>query len=139
MKVLCFPNGAPWTVPIVTTDPLQPELRDWSPTMSKEQTSSFKSWFEENLKEQSADIARHGADSGFPHITYTSDTVQLFDRFGDEIWQMAVEEAEQMGCNVATFIGGFKRADMLDSLDQFKNLMVWFACEYCARELNPDL
>lgn len=96
---------------------------------------TFRAWFKANLSEQALDIASHGADSGFPGISYTSDTVKLFDRFGDEIWTMAVDDAESMGSkNVAEMISGFGRADMLESLDSFKNLMVWFACETLARE-----
>lgn len=96
----------------------------------------FKAWFKENLRDSARDIAEHGADSGFPHITYTSDTVELFDRFGSEIWDYAVEQADDMGCkNVAEMIAGFGRADMLGGLDQFKNLMVWYACEEIAHQM----
>ena len=104
---------------------------------------NFKTWFEQNLSEQASDIANHGADCGFPHITYTSDTVDIFDRFSDEIWEMAVEDAESMDIfdrfrhkNVAEMIADFRRADMLSSLDQFKNLMVWYACEKLANEME---
>jgi hypothetical protein len=97
---------------------------------------NFRSWFNANLRAYARDIAGHGADAGFPCITYTSDTVKIFDRFGDEIWNMAVEEANEFGCkNVADMIAGFRRSDMLDDLATFKNLMVWFACETLAREI----
>lgn len=97
-------------------------------------SSKFRAWFDENLGEWAHDIARHGADAGYPHITYTSDCVKLFNEFEDEIWEMAVTMADDMGeKNVASFIAGFKRADMLESVDTFKNLMVWFACEELAR------
>jgi hypothetical protein len=96
---------------------------------------NFRSWFRANLRDSARDIANHGADCGYPCITYTSDTVKIFDRFGDEIWNMAVEEADSLGCkNVADMIAGFRRSDMLDDLTTFKNLMVWFACEMLARE-----
>jgi hypothetical protein len=97
---------------------------------------NFRSWFNANLRAYARDIAGHGADAGFPCITYTSDTVKIFDRFGDDIWNMAVEEANEFGCkNVADMIAGFQRSDMLDDLATFKNLMVWFACETLAREI----
>lgn len=96
--------------------------------------NTFEAWFAENLSECAGDIAAHGADAGFPHITYTSDTVAIFDTYGDEIWDMGVEAAEESGCkNICEMIAGFGRADMLHSLDTFKNLMVWFACEELAR------
>jgi hypothetical protein len=97
----------------------------------------FRAWFRNNLKDYARDIANHGADAGYPWITYTADTVRLFDRFGDEIWDMAVQDADDMGHkNVAEMIAGFSRADMLEGLDQFKNLMVWYACEKLAREME---
>lgn len=100
---------------------------------------NFRAWFKRNLGESARDIARHGADQGYPYISYTSDTVTIFDKYGDEIWEMAVEDAEQMGAkNVAAMIAGFGRADMLGSLDQFKNLMVWYACEKVAREIDES-
>jgi hypothetical protein len=102
--------------------------------------TTFKAWFNENLKDDAASIASHGADCGFPHITYTSDTVELFDRFGDEIWEMAADEARNLGYpTISAFISDFRRKDMMESLDQFKNLMVWFACEKLACELEDEL
>lgn len=100
----------------------------------------FRAWFKANLKDNARDIARHGADAGYPCITYTSDTVTIFDKFGHEIWEMAVEDASDTGCkNVAEMIAGFGRSDMLDGgLDQFKNLMVWYACEKVAREMEDE-
>ena len=98
--------------------------------------NNFRAWFNANLREHVRDIVSHGADCGFPCITYTSDTVKIFDRFGDEIWNMAVEESESFGNkNVAEMIAGFARGDMLETLDTFKNLMVWYACEAIAREI----
>jgi hypothetical protein len=90
----------------------------------------LRSWFKANLREYARDIANHGADAGFPCITYTSDAVKVFDRFAAEIWDMAVQEASELGCkNACELIAGFGRSDMIDGFDQFKNLMVWYACE----------
>jgi hypothetical protein len=100
-------------------------------------TKTFREWFAAKLKDQARDIANDGADAGFPWITSTADTVRLFDKYGSEIWEMAVEDAESMGHkNVAEMIAGFTRSDMLADLDQFKNLMVWYACEKLAREME---
>jgi hypothetical protein len=96
---------------------------------------NFRSWFNANLRDYSQDIARHGAECGYPCITYTSDTVKIFDKFSHEIWDMAVGEASDLGCrNVCEMISGFRRSDMIDDIDRFKNLMVWFACEKIAHE-----
>ena len=97
----------------------------------------FETWFKANLKDYQNDIANHGADAGFPKITYTADTCKIFDRFAEQIWDMAVEDAESMGYkNVAMMIAEFNRSDMLDTIDSFKNLMVWYACEKLARQFS---
>jgi hypothetical protein len=102
--------------------------------------TTFREWFTENLSDYAADIARHGADAGYPHITYTSDCVKVFDQFADEIWERACDDADNMGNrNVCEMIAGFSRSDMLGSYDQFRNLMVWYMCEEVARGLeNAD-
>jgi hypothetical protein len=81
---------------------------------------TFQEWFEANLSESAADIASHGADAGFPNISYVRDCVELFDHFEEEVWNMAVEDAEELGCkNVAAMISDFNRSDMLNSFDTF--------------------
>jgi hypothetical protein len=100
-------------------------------------SKSFKDWFKANLHEYIKDIASHGADAGYPKITYTADTVDIFDKFGDEIWEMAAEDAEDLGYkNVAAMIAEFGRSDMLSDFDSFKNLMVWYGCEKLANQLT---
>jgi hypothetical protein len=99
----------------------------------------FENWFKANLHEYAKDIASHGADAGYPKITYTADTVKIFDKFASEIWEMAVEDAEDMGYkNAAAMIAEFVRGDMLSDFDSFKNLMVWYACEKLAQQLTNN-
>ena len=99
----------------------------------------FTEWFKENLSEQARDIAEHGADADWPCITYTADCCDLFDQFADEIWDHAVQEAEDFGCkNVAEMIAGFGRSDMLETWDTFRNLMLWYACETVARQITDE-
>ncbi len=98
---------------------------------------SFENWFTANLQEYAADIAVHGADSGFPYITYIGDAVKIFDQFADEIWEMAIEDTEELGYkNIAAMIADFGRSDMLSTFNSFKNLMVWYACEKIARQVT---
>jgi hypothetical protein len=85
--------------------------------------------------EELQDIAGHGADAGWPHITYTRDAVALYDAYECELWDMLNEGAEMMGAkNVQEFVSGFVRSDMADTPDGFKNLVVWYAIEELARE-----
>ena len=99
--------------------------------------NSFKVWFLENLGEHAADIAQHGADTGWPHITYTNDCVKLYDQYQEDIWEMLNEDIEDMGYdNPIAFIATFKRVDMAFSNDGLKNLLVWYACERIANQLE---
>lgn len=101
--------------------------------------SEFRKWFRRNLSDYAKDIANHGADAGYPRITYTSDCVKIFDRFADEIWEMAVEDAEEFGHkNVAEMLASFKRTDMMSYWEGFRNLMLWYACEKVAQEMEND-
>ena len=106
--------------------------------------ATFRQWLIEQYAEDGntgyntlRDIAEHGADAGFGGLIYTSECRELFDRYGDEIWTMAVDDAESQGfANVAEMIAGFSRSDMLSDLDSFKNLMVWYAAEAIARDIT---
>lgn len=93
---------------------------------------NFKDWFNENLGDKAEDIANCGADGGFTSIIYTNEMVEIFDHFQDEIWEMVVNEAEEMGENPITFISSFKRIDMATEFNSFKALLVWYACEKLA-------
>jgi hypothetical protein len=100
---------------------------------------TFRAWFKNNLMDYAKDIANHGADAGYPYITYNTEAARLFDKFGDEIWNMATEDAEAMGNkSVMEFIAGFRRKDMAEDLLTFKVLMVWYAAEKVAYELAGD-
>lgn len=50
---------------------------------------------------------------------------------------MAVADASDMGhANVCEMIAGFQRSDMMENIDSFKNLTVWYACEKLAHETS---
>lgn len=100
----------------------------------------FRRWFTRNLKQSAEDIATHGADCGYPSITYTSDTVKLYDRYEDDIYDMLYEDADSMGYDSPeALIATFRRKDMLSTPECRKNLLVWYACEKVAQEISQDL
>jgi hypothetical protein len=108
---------------------------------TKPYPSTFEEWLTDTLDaDQISDLARHGADGGWPGLTYTSDCVELYDEYEAEIWELGREMAEDLGHkNTVELFAGFNRSDMLDDPDTFKNLLVWFIAEETARRLNPDL
>jgi hypothetical protein len=99
--------------------------------------TKFNDWFKENLTESAKDISEHGADAGYPCITYTSDTVEIYDKFESDIYEMLNDDADDMGYdNVESLISTFGRSDMLSWPEGRKNLLVWYACERRAHELH---
>lgn len=101
--------------------------------------SKFEEWFSQHLSDYALEIARHGADAGFPHITYTQDCVDLYDQFEDDIFEALNEEADMMGYdNIDQLTSTFRRADMLNEPNQRKNLLVWFMCERTASTWEDD-
>ncbi len=98
--------------------------------------SNFEVWFRKNLREYARDIAEYGADGGFPHITYYTDTDKIYRRHEEDIYEMLREDAESFGYeNVDAFTASFRRSDMLDDPQQRRCLLVWYACERCAGEM----
>ena len=54
-------------------------------------------------------------------------------------WRSKTQDAGELGFkNACDMIASFTRADMIEQIDSFKNLMVWYACEGTARELIKE-
>jgi hypothetical protein len=96
---------------------------------------NFEDWFNENLGNRAKEIAENGADSGFTHLIYTNEMIEIFNHFQEEIWELVNTQAKEAGeQNVMNFIGTFTRFDMFDDFNSFKALLVWFAAEHYARQ-----
>ena len=102
--------------------------------------TTFRAWLTETLDtEQIEDLAGHGADCGWPGLTYTSDCVLLFERFQGEIRQALNEDTDTFGYDCPeAFVATFRRSDMLWSEDGRKNLLVWFMAERTAHEITDE-
>ncbi len=81
----------------------------------EQRPDSFREWLEAHLGEEGLEeLARHGADAGFPGLTYTSDCVELFERFEEEIRAALEHDAEAHGCDSPeAFVATFNRSEML--------------------------
>ena len=85
------------------------------------------------------DVARGGADAGWPGFTYTRDCVKFYEENETDILNLATDMASELGhANVAEMVAGFGRADMLDGDGGWANLLAWFALEEVARSVDPD-
>jgi len=95
--------------------------------------NTLEGWFDDNLKDQSEDIANHGCVNGFSGVIYYSETVAKYDKYQEEIWNSLYEDADEQGINILELIATFNGAKDVGSNDQFKNLMVWYYIEKLAR------
>ena len=106
--------------------------------------NKFKLWFDENLKDSAKDISNHGADMGFPHITYYSDTTKLYNTYRKDIMNMLQEEVDCCDYkDTIELLKIFNRQDMLEGFfktlkhdDSSKCLLVWFAVEEFSRQID---
>lgn len=109
-------------------------------------------------RDQLADVARHGADAGWPGFTYTADTVQFYKSHKADIIEMAKQMADDLGNSMIGMIRNFRcltnagkpdytedeiaeaiYAGRGESADTIRNAIAWFALEETARELNAEL
>jgi hypothetical protein len=98
--------------------------------------NTFKDWFEEHLLDKAVDIAENGANKGYPYISYISNTVELFDSYSEDIWNLILQAYLQQDYqNVARMIGDYAGSGMLVTLPLFKHSVVLLACEIVAREI----
>ncbi len=104
------------------------------------QPQTFKDWLTKTLEpDQLSELVEHGADAGWPGLTYTSDCVELHDRFEREIWDALYEDAQDFGYDSSmAFVATFGRSDMTNDPDQLKNLLVWYMAERVAREMEEN-
>lgn len=113
-------------------------------------------------REQLEDVARHGADAGWPGFIYTRDTCAFYKAHKADILKMAEEMANALGEDMLEMIRNFNclstgnypsrkpkysPSEIAEALysgrgeeaDAIHSAMAWFALEEVARELNPDL
>lgn len=97
---------------------------------------TFKEWMLKQFDhEELSDMASHGVDCGYSGLIYTSECVSLHDAYERELWDALYEDAKEFGHdNVPSFMATWNRKDMLNDLDQMKNMIVWYFAEKIANE-----
>lgn len=86
--------------------------------------------------DQIREAGQHGADAGWPGLTYTADAALFTEMHRDLIWTALADDAEELGFgNPCTFIGQFTRTDMTHSPEGFDALLAWWALEAVGRRL----
>lgn len=81
-------------------------------------------------------IVNHGCVSGVANtLIYYHDTVAFHDEHEAEIWDMLYQDAQDQGYTVVELIGHFNGQKNVGSMDQFKNMLVWYAIEAAALDI----
>lgn len=94
---------------------------------------SFEDWFLANIDAEAAhDLREHGASCGVGGLVYYSDTVPLFNAFGDEIETMAMDGYD-------TELWQFAKGCDARGITQLKNALVWAAAERLAYQFKSHL
>lgn len=100
---------------------------------------TIKEWVLENYGyETIVDITNHGMVSGFGNLIYYSDTVAFYDEFGEQIWDMLHEDAENMNMTIMELMASFNGQKNVGSDYQFKNMLCWYAVERVCHEIVND-
>lgn len=94
---------------------------------------TFTDWILKQFdRETLADIAKFGCQCGFSGITMYRETIALYRRYKDDIWNMLYQDAESFGYSIPELIATFGGAKNITNSDSFENLLVWYAAEKIA-------
>ena len=105
---------------------------------------AFRDFMEGELRDEEEDydniedIYNHGADAGYPYLSYYHDTNLLYDHYEEEIWDALEEDADSMGESILGMISNFGRADSISDNATLKNLLTWYMAERVAREVIEE-
>ena len=106
--------------------------------MNKETIREFLLRGEKEKRFLISDVATHGCSGGVSGLTYYTETIAFYNKHKKEIWDMLYDMSEDTGFSIPFLISDFCGARNVSDEDTFKNLLVWWAVEQKARELEQD-
>lgn len=93
-------------------------------------TQTIKEYLLQTLSpEEISDITKHGCSGGIGGFIYYTETVEFHDKFETEIWDMLYQDADDQGLTTLELIADFRGQKDVSNMDQFKNLLCWYAVE----------
>ena len=94
-------------------------------------TATFHGFIVSNFdKDQLADMAKYGANTGYAGLTYSSDLYDLFEEHEDEIWSI-LEEA-------GVFFSDFIENGEVWTMQQVREPAIWAAAECIAQQVTES-
>lgn len=99
-------------------------------------SKTFKQWLKANFNQwELRDMATYGCVNGFHHLIYYQDTLALYNKFEDEIWERLADEAEESGYTILQYLDSFRDSQSMVDAVTFKNQLVWWMAESLAHEI----
>ncbi len=100
----------------------------------------FKKWMIKEFEEDELkDMVTHGVGGGFSGLTYYSETVRLFEKYQDEIFEKLSDTTREQGYdNIYELLATFNKTHMPWNYTQFANQLVWFMAGETAGEILSD-
>lgn len=92
--------------------------------------------FRDDEYDQLADIARHGANTGYAHLTYTRDIADVYAAFTADIWAIVADYADEIGESVADMLA--RNSSPISTADDLAQFMVWAAAEIFAQQFTDE-
>lgn len=85
------------------------------------------------------DLSYGGCSSGMvSSLIYYSETTRFYGTYKEEIWELAEEQAQELGHkNALEMISNFN--GYRDGATQFENIMAWYSFEETARSVANEL
>ena len=96
---------------------------------------TFREWILENYDmEELKNISSHGCLGGIHGLIYHFETVALYEKYKEDIWELIYADYEDLGyASCLDMIISFGGSNSVNSDQQFKTLMVWYYVEEIAR------
>lgn len=87
------------------------------------------------------EVVDYGCSSGcVGHLIYYHDTVQYYNKFKDEIWDLLEEERENQGYNnIIEFIYSWETREYIGRDEEFKNYLTWWAFETISYNILSEM
>lgn len=84
-------------------------------------------------------IVKYGCSGGISGFIYYTETCAFHDEYDSEIWDMLHEDAESQGVTLMELVASFNGQQHVGSMDQFKNMLCWYAVENVANHIVNEL
>lgn len=85
------------------------------------------------------EIVKHGCGGGIGGFIYYTETCAFHDEYESEIWDMLHDDAEDQGLTIMELLALFNDQQYVGSMNQFKNMLCWYAVESVANHIINEL